>query len=193
MEKWNDGEMKLTVYDLTNIKNDIRKYLISESDIYVDGDKLYDVVIEIEDYKSERDTLIDDIAKLRKERDDLKRNIDEYVFCKFEAIRHINQAKKEGLDYCVITTLKSINDKLVKVFKEMGYEVTYQFETGEYIRIAAHKRGTSEKENISTSEIREFLNMPKRVTPVLTQKEFEMVSLIYLGALERLERNKEDE
>ncbi|MCE5820253.1 hypothetical protein JL768_02390 [Staphylococcus pseudintermedius] len=29
--------MKLTVYDLTNIKNDIRKYLISESDIYVDG------------------------------------------------------------------------------------------------------------------------------------------------------------
>lgn len=54
-------------------------------------------------------------------------------------------------------------------------------------------RRTSEKENISTSEIREFLNMPKRVTPVLTQKEFEMVSLIYLGALERLERNEEGE
>lgn len=79
MEKWNDGVMKLTLYDLTNIKNDIRKYLISESDIYVDGDKLYDVVIEIEDYKSERDTLIDDIAKLRKERDDLKRKLDEIV------------------------------------------------------------------------------------------------------------------
>lgn len=79
MEKWNDGEMKLTVYDLTNIKNDIRKYLISESDIYVDGDKLYDVVIEIEDYKSERDTLIDDNAKLRKERDDLKRKLDDVV------------------------------------------------------------------------------------------------------------------
>ncbi|REI16767.1 hypothetical protein [Staphylococcus felis] len=71
--------MKLTLYDLTNIKNDIRKYLISESDIYVDGDKLYDVVIEIEDYKSERDMLIDDNAKLRKERDDLKRKLDEIL------------------------------------------------------------------------------------------------------------------
>ncbi|MFO3691792.1 hypothetical protein [Staphylococcus felis] len=71
--------MKLTVYDLTNIKNDIRKYLISESDIYVDGDKLYDVVIEIEDYKSERDSLIDDNAKLRKERDDLKCKLDEIL------------------------------------------------------------------------------------------------------------------
>ncbi|MBH9582138.1 hypothetical protein I9026_12230, partial [Staphylococcus felis] len=90
-------------------------------------------------FAKQRDMLIDDNAKLRKERDDLKRNIDEYVFCKFEAIRHINQAKKEGLDYCVLTTLKSINDKLVKVFKEMGYEVTYQFENDEYIRIAAHK------------------------------------------------------
>lgn len=143
-------------------------------------------------FAKQRDMLIDDNAKLRKERDDLKRNIDEYVFCKFEAIRHINQAKKEGLDYCVITTLKSINDKLVKVFKEMGYEVTYQFENDEYIRIAAHKSVTSEKENISTSEIREFLNIPKRVTPVLTQKEFEMVSLIYLGALARADKNKED-
>ncbi|WP_182363474.1 hypothetical protein [Staphylococcus coagulans] len=47
-------------------------------------------------------------------------------------------------------------------------------------------------ENISTSETREFLTMAKRVTSVLTRKEFEMVSLIYLGALERLERNKED-
>lgn len=67
--------MKLTVYDLTNIKNDIRKYLISDSDIYVDGDKLYDVVIEVNDYKSERDSLIADIAKLRAERDEYKRMI----------------------------------------------------------------------------------------------------------------------
>ncbi|EGQ3911852.1 hypothetical protein KXP73_000230 [Staphylococcus pseudintermedius] len=64
--------MKLTVYDLTNIKNDIRKYLISESDIYVDGDKLYDVVVEIEDYKPERDTLINDLTNLRKQRDNYK-------------------------------------------------------------------------------------------------------------------------
>ncbi|WP_182318818.1 hypothetical protein [Staphylococcus coagulans] len=48
-------------------------------------------------------------------------------------------------------------------------------------------------ENISTSEIRELLTITKRVTPVLTRKEFEMIGLIYLGALERLERNKEGE
>ncbi|UWF56040.1 hypothetical protein NZD48_08230 [Staphylococcus hyicus] len=47
-------------------------------------------------------------------------------------------------------------------------------------------------ENISTSETRELLTIAKRVTPELTRKEFEMVSLIYLGALERLENNMED-
>lgn len=31
------------------------------------------------DYKSERDTLINDVAKLRKERDDLKRKLDDVV------------------------------------------------------------------------------------------------------------------
>ncbi|EIQ0319594.1 hypothetical protein NVR04_09070 [Staphylococcus pseudintermedius] len=40
---------------------------------------------------------------------------------------------------------------------------------------------------ISLAETREFLNIVKRVTPVLTREEFESVSLIYLGALERLE------
>ncbi|HCU5978922.1 hypothetical protein O0D34_00480 [Staphylococcus pseudintermedius] len=45
----------------------------------------------------------------------------------------------------------------------------------------------------TTAEIRELLTIAKRVTPLLTRKEFEMVSLIYLGALERLENNMEDE
>ncbi|EJD8474548.1 hypothetical protein [Staphylococcus pseudintermedius] len=49
---------------------------------------------------------------------------------------------------------------------------------------------------ISLAETREFLNIVKRVTPVLTreefEEEFEMVGLIYLGALERLENNMED-
>lgn len=46
--------------------------------------------------------------------------------------------------------------------------------------------------NLSTSETRELLTIIKRVTPLLTRKEFEIVSLIYLGALERLENNEED-
>ncbi|NHM75394.1 hypothetical protein G8Y85_08300 [Staphylococcus sp. 11007852] len=67
--------MKLTLYDLTNSQNDIRKYLVSKSKIYVNGDKLYDVVIEVDDYKSERDTLIEDITRLRDERDMYKQKI----------------------------------------------------------------------------------------------------------------------
>ncbi|MCE5568923.1 hypothetical protein JL880_01925 [Staphylococcus pseudintermedius] len=43
---------------------------------------------------------------------------------------------------------------------------------------------------ISLAEIRELLTIAKRVTPVLTREEFESVSLIYLGALERLEEDK---
>ncbi|WP_432368713.1 hypothetical protein [Staphylococcus chromogenes] len=79
--------MKLTLYDLTNSRNDIRKYLVSKSKIYVNGDKLYDVVIEVDDYKSERDTLIADIAKLRAERDMYKRKLDDVVEL---FTRHIN-------------------------------------------------------------------------------------------------------
>ncbi|WP_253724563.1 hypothetical protein [Staphylococcus agnetis] len=79
--------MKLTLYDLTNSQNDIRKYLVSKSKIYVNGDKLYDVVIEVDDYKSERDTLIEDIAKLRAERDMYKRKLDDVVDL---FTRHIN-------------------------------------------------------------------------------------------------------
>lgn len=45
---------------------------------------------------------------------------------------------------------------------------------------------------ISLAETRELLTIAKRVTPVLTREEFEMVGLIYLGALERLENNMED-
>ncbi|EIQ3999822.1 hypothetical protein LU474_000635 [Staphylococcus pseudintermedius] len=45
---------------------------------------------------------------------------------------------------------------------------------------------------ISLAETRELLTIAKRVTPVLTREEFEMVALIYLGALERLENNMED-
>ncbi|WP_462130295.1 hypothetical protein LPA83_02955 [Staphylococcus pseudintermedius] len=41
---------------------------------------------------------------------------------------------------------------------------------------------------ISLAETRELLTIAKRVTPVLTREEFEMVGLIYLGALERLEK-----
>ncbi|MBY7665060.1 hypothetical protein [Staphylococcus agnetis] len=67
--------MKLTLYDLTNSQNDIRKYLVSKSKIYVNGDKLYDVVIEVDDYKSERDSLIEDITRLRAERDEYKQKI----------------------------------------------------------------------------------------------------------------------
>ncbi|MCO4332577.1 hypothetical protein [Staphylococcus hyicus] len=67
--------MKLTLYDLTNSKNDIRKYLVSKSKIYVNGDKLYDVVIEVDDYKLERDSLIEDITRLRAERDEYKQKI----------------------------------------------------------------------------------------------------------------------
>ncbi|MCE5427181.1 hypothetical protein JMA37_03965 [Staphylococcus pseudintermedius] len=41
---------------------------------------------------------------------------------------------------------------------------------------------------ISLAETRELLTIAKRVTPVLTREEFEMVGLIYLGALKRLEK-----
>ncbi|MCO4327061.1 hypothetical protein [Staphylococcus agnetis] len=79
--------MKLTLYDLTNSQNDIRKYLVSKSKIYVKGDKLYDVVVEVDDYKSERDTLIEDITRLRAERDMYKRKLDDVVEL---FTRHIN-------------------------------------------------------------------------------------------------------
>lgn len=59
--------MKFTVADLTSTKNDIRKYLISETDIYVDGDKLYNVVIDTDDYN------------YKAEYDDLKRKLDDVV------------------------------------------------------------------------------------------------------------------
>ncbi|EIZ4620824.1 hypothetical protein MPU07_000028 [Staphylococcus pseudintermedius] len=45
---------------------------------------------------------------------------------------------------------------------------------------------------ISLAETRELLTIAKRVTPVLTREEFESVSLIYLGALERLEEEDTD-
>ncbi|ALN78075.1 hypothetical protein EP23_04900 [Staphylococcus agnetis] len=48
---------------------------------------MYDVVIEVDDYKSERDTLIEDIAKLRAERDMYKRKLDDVVDL---FTRHIN-------------------------------------------------------------------------------------------------------
>ncbi|MDK3667909.1 hypothetical protein O0A02_00445 [Staphylococcus pseudintermedius] len=59
--------MKFTVADLTSTKNDIRKYLISETDIYVDGDKLYNVVIDTDDYN------------YKAEYDELKRKLDDVV------------------------------------------------------------------------------------------------------------------
>ncbi|PTH68929.1 hypothetical protein BU582_00725 [Staphylococcus agnetis] len=48
---------------------------------------MYDVVIEVDDYKSERDSLIADIAKLRAERDMYKRQLNGVVEL---FTRHIN-------------------------------------------------------------------------------------------------------
>ncbi|MBY7663989.1 hypothetical protein FNK43_01725 [Staphylococcus agnetis] len=48
---------------------------------------MYDVVVEVDDYKSERDTLIEDITRLRAERDMYKRKLDDVVEL---FTRHIN-------------------------------------------------------------------------------------------------------
>ncbi|POY96713.1 hypothetical protein [Staphylococcus pseudintermedius] len=96
------------------------------------------------------------------------------------------------------------NEELFEVFQEAMRELEHSIrqidnEADRYIINKAielidsvgNMRRTSEME-ISLAETREFLNIVKRVTPVLTREEFEMVGLIYLGALERLENNMED-
>lgn len=63
----------------------LKRYDTPNTEIEIVNDERYDVVIE--NYKSERDTLIADIAKLRAERDEYRRKLDDVVEL---FTRHIN-------------------------------------------------------------------------------------------------------
>ncbi|UXU56829.1 hypothetical protein MUA95_09715 [Staphylococcus agnetis] len=63
----------------------LKRYDTPNTEIEIVNDERYDVVIE--DYKSERDTLIADITRLRAERDEYKRKLDDVVEL---FTRHIN-------------------------------------------------------------------------------------------------------